>query len=124
MAAEGTDAANYVMLYRGGNTKYTWKTGLEDRVSYRFRVQVRTTEGVGQWSNSVQVVRKAPSTSLLVVGGGGGGGGIARRSVCHDSVYTDCHALQIQFSQWWIINGGGDRVCNLAEYFHHVTFEF
>lgn len=58
--AEGEE--EYVMLYRGGNTKYTWKTALKDGATYRFRVQVRTTEGVGQWSDCVEVSKAPPST--------------------------------------------------------------
>ena len=55
-----TNGIDYVNLYRGGNTKFTWKSELEPGVQYKFRVQVRTTEGVGNWSTPVETSRVAP----------------------------------------------------------------
>ena len=60
---------HYVMLYRGGNTKFTWKKELQQYVPYQFRVQVRTTEGVGNWSSPVTAFRAEPGDliGLLLV---------------------------------------------------------
>ena len=58
--ASGSD--DYVNIYRGGNTKFTWKVQLEHGVVYKFRVQVRTTEGVGNWSEPVETTKAAPGT--------------------------------------------------------------
>lgn len=52
--------SDYIMLYRGGETKYTWKTELEKGVVYKFRVQVRTTEGIGMWSEPVTAFKAEP----------------------------------------------------------------
>ena len=54
------DESDYNILYRGGNTKFTWKTELERSAEYKFRVQVRTTEGVGNWSDPVTAYRAEP----------------------------------------------------------------
>ena len=63
LVGEGQEDGNdYVMLYRGGNTKYTWKTELKQFVPYNFRVQVRTTDGVGHWSSPIRAYRAEPGT--------------------------------------------------------------
>ena len=54
------DESDYTILYRGGNTKFTWKTELERSAEYKFRVQVRTTEGVGNWSDPITAYRAEP----------------------------------------------------------------
>ena len=58
------DGNDYVMMYRGGNTKYTWKTQLKMSVPYKFRVQVRTIEGIGNWSSPVTAFRAEPGNSI------------------------------------------------------------
>ncbi len=60
--------SEYVNIYRGGNTKFTWKTELESGVGYGFRVQVRTTEGVGNWSEPVEACQGAPGTDRRLKG--------------------------------------------------------
>lgn len=62
VAAGGED---YVNIYRGGNTKFTWKTDLDHGVRYQFRVQVRTTEGVGNWSEPQETMKAAPCKSAM-----------------------------------------------------------
>lgn len=61
------DQNDYVMLYRGGNTKFTWKTELQKCVPYKFRVQVRTTEGIGNWSTPVTAFRAEPGIHPVLV---------------------------------------------------------
>jgi len=56
--ASGDD--DYTNIYRGGDTKFTWKAELEHELPYRFRVQVRTTEGVGNWSEPQETMKAAP----------------------------------------------------------------
>ena len=51
---------NYMILYRGGNNKFTWRKELAKYGPYQFRVQVRTTEGVGNWSNPVTAFKAEP----------------------------------------------------------------
>jgi hypothetical protein len=51
---------DFIILYRGGDTKFTWKKELERYVPYQFRVQVRTTEGIGNWSSPVTAYRAEP----------------------------------------------------------------
>ena len=53
----------YTTIYRGGDTKFTWKTELKGDTTYKFRVQVRTTEGVGHWSAPMEAVRAPPGES-------------------------------------------------------------
>ena len=55
-----TKNSDYVFLHRGGNTKYTWKTQLDKDTLYKFRVQVRTTEGIGLWSEPVTAYKAEP----------------------------------------------------------------
>ena len=52
----------YQNIYRGGNTKFTYKADLEHGVMYKFRVQVRTTEGIGNWSKPMEAMKAAPGT--------------------------------------------------------------
>ena len=54
------DENDYSILYRGGNTKFTWKKALQKYVPYKFRVQVRTTEGIGNWSDPITAHRPEP----------------------------------------------------------------
>ena len=54
------DESEYTILYHRGNTKFTWKTELERSAEYKFRVQVRTTEGVGNWSDPITAYRAEP----------------------------------------------------------------
>lgn len=57
----------YMILYRGGNNKFTWRKELQKYVPYQFRVQVRTTEGVGNWSNPVTAFKAEPGTSYTYI---------------------------------------------------------
>lgn len=57
----GEGEEDYRPLYRGGNTKFTWRPEeLKYGVPYRFRVQVRTTDGVGEWSKPKETRKAAP----------------------------------------------------------------
>lgn len=55
-----TGNEEYATIYRGGETKFTWKTDLKADTTYKFRVQVRTTEGVGRWTCPVEVTKAPP----------------------------------------------------------------
>eukprot|EP00731_Ephydatia_muelleri_P035131 Em0099g3a len=55
------DNEEYATIYRGGETKFTWKTELKFVTVYKFRVQVRTTEGVGCWSSPIESMKAPPA---------------------------------------------------------------
>ena len=43
---------------------FTWKRELQRYIPYHFRVQVRTTEGIGDWSSPVTAHRAEPGTIM------------------------------------------------------------
>ena len=97
------DNEEYATIYRGGETKFTWKTELKYVTVYKFRVQVRTTEGVGCWSTPVEVVKAHPGKLNTIL-------------VCHVTLlpspliafrwHSQWRNLRIELSQdrlsaWW-----------------------
>lgn len=56
------DNEEFVNIYRGGDTKYTWKcdSEKEEFLKHNFRVRVQTCEGVGNWCTPVSCIRSHP----------------------------------------------------------------